>query len=137
MPKFFRYYHKKHISHQMTDEYSLWVIMAEINSFSQLSRNCQIPHTQYYLDNDDIKRIIAEYGPCTFSQSQIVPHSHNVFYMYQIQKADTDHPFSVPNHKRIKKTDYLQEQKNVSYFYSLMGPAATGFTNATSTSWIH
>ena len=41
----------------MTDEYNLWVIIAEINIFSQLSRNCQIPHTQYYLDNDDMRFI--------------------------------------------------------------------------------
>ena len=41
----------------MSDEYDLWVIMAEISNSSQLSRNCQIPHTQYYLDNDDIYNI--------------------------------------------------------------------------------
>ena len=41
---------------------------------------------------------------------------------YQIQKADrpairdTDHPFSVPNHKRTRKTDQPQLQKKIATF---------------------
>ena len=48
------YYPPKPNSRQMTNEYNLWVLIAEINSFSQLSRNYKIPHMQYYLDNDEI-----------------------------------------------------------------------------------
>ena len=57
------------------------------------------------------KRTIPEYGPPFFSPKYFPIH---IMY-YQIQKADrpaiqdTDHPFSVLNHKRSRKTD---QQKN-------------------------
>ena len=53
------------------------------------------------------KRTIPEYGPPFFSPKYFPIH---IMY-YQIQKADrpairdTDHPFSVPNHERTRKTD--------------------------------
>ena len=85
------------------------------------------------------KRTIPEYGPPFFSPKYFPIH---IMY-YQIQKADrprfTDLPFSVPNHKRTRKTD---QQKKKSPFYSyiyasIKESAAAGFTNGTSCSWIH
>ena len=64
------------------------------------------------------KRAIPEYGPPFFSPEYFTIH---IMY-YQIQKADrpairdTDHPFSVSNHKRTRKTD--QQKNNNSHFYS-------------------
>ena len=85
------------------------------------------------------KRTIPEYGPPFFSPKYFPIH---IMY-YQIQKADrpairdTDHPFSVPNHKRTRKTD---QQKKIHIFTvrpiyaSIKGQAAAGFTNGTSCS---
>ena len=45
---------------------------------------------------------------------------------YQIQKADqpairdTDHPFSVPNHKKTQKTDQPQQQKKFTLLQLFM-----------------
>ena len=86
------------------------------------------------------KRTIPEYGPPFFS-----PKYFPIHIMYsQIQKADrpairdTDHPFSVSNHKRIRKTDQQKKIHTSTVIYaSIKGPAAAGFTNVTSCSWIH
>ena len=87
------------------------------------------------------KRTIPEYGPPFFSPKYFPIH---IMY-YQIHKADwpairdTDHLFSVPNHKRTRKT--VQQKKIIHTFTviyaSIKGPAAAGFTNGTSCSWIH
>ena len=86
------------------------------------------------------KRTIPEYEPPFFS-----PKYFPIHIMYnQIQKADrlairdTDHHFSVSNHKRTRKTD---QQKKIIFTFtviyaSINGPAAAGFTNGTSCSWI-
>ena len=81
----------------------------------------------------------GEYGPLFFS-----PKYFPVYIMYyQIQKADrpairvTDHPFSVPNHKRTRKTDQQKKIHTFTVIYmhqltdqlrldSLMGPAVAG-----------
>ena len=90
------------------------------------------------------KCTILEYGPPSASPIFFLIH----MMYYQIQKADrpeirdTDHPSSILNHKN---TDHPQQQKNHSHLYSLMGetyastkgPAAAGFINVTSCSWIH
>ena len=86
------------------------------------------------------KRTIPEYGPPFFSPKYFPIH---IMY-YQIQKADrpairdTDHPFSVPNHKRTRKTDqqkkiihtftviYMHQLRDQLRLNLLMGPAATG-----------
>ena len=89
------------------------------------------------------KGTIPKYGPPLAS-----PKFFPIRY-YQIQKGDrpasqdTDHSFSVSNHKKTKKQ--TTKRKNPLHFYSLLGetytstkgPAAAGFTNGTSYSWIH
>ena len=86
------------------------------------------------------KRTIPEYGPTFFRPKYFPIH---IMY-YQIQKADrpairdTDHPFSVPNHKRTRKTDqqkkftflqlYMHQLRNQLRLHSLMGPAVAGST---------
>ena len=70
------------------------------------------PHDKPWYSGDPVsdrltKRTIPEYGPPFVSPKYFPIH---IMY-YQIQKADrpairdTDHPFSVPNHKRTRKTD--------------------------------
>ena len=90
------------------------------------------------------KRTIPEYTPPFFSPKYFPIH---IMY-YQIQKADrpairdTDHTFSVPNHKRTRKTDQQKKSFTLSQLYmhqltwlrdqlrmdSLMGPAVTRST---------
>ena len=85
------------------------------------------------------KRTILEYGPPFFIPKYFSIH---ILY-YHIQRADrpairdTDHPFSVPNRKRTRKTDQ-QKNHTCTVIYALIkGPAVAGFTNRTSCSWIH
>ena len=89
------------------------------------------------------KWTIPEYGPPIFSPKFVPIH---IMYYY-IQKAnrpairDRDHPFSVPNHKRTRRTDQPQQQKKITllqlykhqlrdqlWLESLMGPAVAGST---------
>ena len=82
------------------------------------------------------KRTIPEYRPPFFNPKFFPIH---IMY-YQIQKVDRpvirdmDHPFSVPNHKRTRKTDQPQKEKKITF---TVIPAAAGFTNGTSCIWIH
>ena len=87
------------------------------------------------------KRTIPEYGPPFFSPKYFPIH---IMY-YQIQKADrpairdTDHPFSVPNHKRTRKNGpakkihtftvlYMHQLRDQLRLNSLVGPAVAGST---------
>ena len=90
-----------------------------------LEKNQQITYIGYSGDpvsNRLTKWTIPEYGPPFFS-----PNFFPIYIKYyQIQKADrpairdTDHPFSVPNHKILEKQT-PKAKKNHSHFYSLMG----------------
>ena len=59
---------------------------------------------------------------------------------YQIQKGDrpvildTDHPLSVPNHKRNKKTD---QQKIIIHTFTVIYMHQLNDQQGTSVDWIH
>ena len=89
-------------------------------------------------------RTASQSGPSRNTDLLFPKYSLIHIMYYQIQKVDrpairdTDHPFSVPNHKRKNGPAIKDNLHFYSYIYaSIKGPAAAGFTNGTSCSWIH
>ena len=111
-----------------------------------LSSYCSLQYSGDPVLDRLTKRTIPEYGPPFFSSKYFPIH---IMY-YQIQKADrpaiwdTDHPFSVPNHKRTRKKPtnkkitihtftvtvymYMHQLRDQLRLDSPMGPAVAGST---------